>query len=163
MNAPWTEAQDDFIRTHWLNGLSATAIAGLLTDRPGITRNAVIGRLHRMGVPPRANPNKKSNQPRPRKPRPPRAKPITHTPPHTLSPIGAKRIMDIGPGECRYIREPLEGPWAFCSRACAEGRSFCADHHALVYVPGKPKNDAAKVASWAHYRDAGHKYFAGLG
>ena len=44
--SPWTPERDERLRTLWLDGKSASQIAGALGD--GVTRNAVIGRVHRL-------------------------------------------------------------------------------------------------------------------
>ena len=44
---PWTCERTDLLKTLWHGGLSATAIAERLG---GITRNAVIGKVHRLGL-----------------------------------------------------------------------------------------------------------------
>jgi GcrA cell cycle regulator len=66
----WTEERVELLRKLWAEGLSASEIARELGD--GISRNAVIGKVHRMGLPGRAparSPNSRrapaaSSQPR---------------------------------------------------------------------------------------------------
>jgi GcrA cell cycle regulator len=43
----WTEERVDRLKTQWADGCSAGAIAA---DLRGITRNAVIGKVHRLGL-----------------------------------------------------------------------------------------------------------------
>lgn len=47
----WTQEREDLLRKLWLQGLSASQIAYVMS---GITRNAVIGKAHRMGLPKRS-------------------------------------------------------------------------------------------------------------
>src|SRR5208283_703746 len=63
----WTEERVELLRKLWGDGLSAAQVAAELG--PGITRNAVIGKIHRLGLAERA---KTSSAPRPRAPRTPR-------------------------------------------------------------------------------------------
>ena len=63
----WTEERVELLRKLWGDGLSAAQVAAELG--PGITRNAVIGKIHRLGLAERA---KTSSIPRPRAPRTPR-------------------------------------------------------------------------------------------
>ena len=63
----WTEERVELLRKLWGDGLSAAQVAAELG--PGITRNAVIGKIHRLGLAERA---KTSSVPRPRAPRTPR-------------------------------------------------------------------------------------------
>ena len=44
----WTEERVDLLRKLWLDGLSASRIATELAG--GVTRNAVIGKVHRLGM-----------------------------------------------------------------------------------------------------------------
>lgn len=44
----WTDERVELLRRLWLEGLSASQIAGELGN--GITRNAVIGKVHRLGL-----------------------------------------------------------------------------------------------------------------
>ena len=50
----WTEERVELLRKLWLEGLSASQIAGVLGE--GVTRNAVIGKVHRLKLSGRAKP-----------------------------------------------------------------------------------------------------------
>jgi GcrA cell cycle regulator len=63
----WTDERVELLKKLWSEGLSASQIAGELG---GITRNAVIGKVHRLGLSGRAK-APSSAVPRPRKARPP--------------------------------------------------------------------------------------------
>src|SRR5919204_2234786 len=63
----WTDERVEHLKKLWAEGLSASQIAGELG---GITRNAVIGKVHRLGLSGRAQ-APSSAAPRPRKPRAP--------------------------------------------------------------------------------------------
>lgn len=58
----WTEAHDDALAAWWAEGLSAAQIA---TRIPGATRNAVIGRVHRLALPKRQTATSVTRKPRP--------------------------------------------------------------------------------------------------
>jgi len=58
----WTEERVELLKKLWLEGLSASQIAGILGE--GVTRNAVIGKVHRLKLSGRAKPA--SSAPRPR-------------------------------------------------------------------------------------------------
>lgn len=60
----WSDERVELLRKLWSDGLSASQIAAELG---GITRNAVIGKVHRLGLSGRAKTNAAST-PRPRKP-----------------------------------------------------------------------------------------------
>src|SRR3981189_3258414 len=61
----WTDDRVELLKKLWGDGLSASQIAGELG---GITRNAVIGKVHRLGLSGRAK-SPSSSAPRPRKAR----------------------------------------------------------------------------------------------
>ena len=61
----WTDERVELLKKLWSDGLSASQIAAELG---GITRNAVIGKVHRLGLSGRAK-SPSSAAPRPRKAR----------------------------------------------------------------------------------------------
>ncbi len=64
--ATWTEDRVELLKKLWNDGLSASQIAGELG---GVTRNAVIGKVHRLGMSGRAKtPSSSAGLARPRKP-----------------------------------------------------------------------------------------------
>jgi GcrA cell cycle regulator len=66
----WTDERIDTLKKMWDSGLTATQIA---EELGGVSRNAVIGKAHRLGlprVPRRSSPTKPRLRKRPRPPRP---------------------------------------------------------------------------------------------
>jgi GcrA cell cycle regulator len=60
----WNDERVDLLKKLWSEGLSASQIAGRLG---GVTRNAVIGKVHRLGLSGRATTSRmKSHRPRAR-------------------------------------------------------------------------------------------------
>ena len=80
----WTDERVEQLRQHWIEGKSASQIATLLGH--GLSRNAVIGKVHRLGLACRAkSPSSAAQRPRVSTPqqqanRPgiPRAAPVAH-------------------------------------------------------------------------------------
>ncbi|NOZ32233.1 MAG: GcrA cell cycle regulator [Alphaproteobacteria bacterium] len=62
----WTDDRVELLKKLWMEGLSASQIAAILGE--GVTRNAVIGKVHRLKLSGRVKPA--STAPRARKPRP---------------------------------------------------------------------------------------------
>ena len=58
MSAGWTEDRVGALKKLWLEGQSASQIAKALGG--GVTRNAVIGKVHRLGLSGRATPSQPS-------------------------------------------------------------------------------------------------------
>ena len=57
----WTNERVELLKKLWGDGLSASQIAGELG---GVTRNAVIGKVHRLGLSGRAKSTSSSSKPR---------------------------------------------------------------------------------------------------
>ena len=100
----WTDERVELLKKLWQDGLSASQIAGELG---GITRNAVIGKVHRLGLSGRAK-SPSSTAPRTRRPR---------VPQHGTRPFasGEQHIQRCDPGAClcSQLRLTLDmyGPW----------------------------------------------------
>src|ERR1700733_2511264 len=77
----WTDERVELLKKLWSEGLSASAIA---TELGGVTRNAVIGKVHRLGLSGRA----KAPAPAPQR----RVKP-TRAPSHPLRPQASAPIV----------------------------------------------------------------------
>ncbi|MGJ0506267.1 MAG: GcrA family cell cycle regulator [Methylocystis sp.] len=74
----WTDERVELLRKLWSDGLSASQVAAELG--PGITRNAVIGKIHRLGLAERAK-TAAASRPRPAKaPRPQQTVVVTAAP-----------------------------------------------------------------------------------
>lgn len=69
-NNVWTDERVELLRKLWGDGLSASQIAGELG---GVSRNAVIGKVHRLGLSGRTKPPAAATGSRPRKEATPRA------------------------------------------------------------------------------------------
>jgi GcrA cell cycle regulator len=92
----WTDERVEMLKKLWTDGLSASQIAGELG---GVTRNAVIGKVHRLGLVGRAK-SPAISQPRPRKVAPPRPQAATQA--HRPAP------QPISRGATALAMQPLE-------------------------------------------------------
>tara|TARA_R110000868_G_scaffold38_30_gene516 strand:- start:5259 stop:5849 length:591 start_codon:yes stop_codon:yes gene_type:complete len=61
--AGWTDERVETLKKLWMEGLSASQIAGQLGE--GVTRNAVIGKVHRLKLSARAKPTNSTPRARP--------------------------------------------------------------------------------------------------
>lgn len=124
----WTDERVELLGKLWGEGLSASQIAAILGG--GVTRNAVIGKVHRLGLSGRAKSGGQPATPRPQKPRAPSApgpvanaapkpRPLSSTPETpgasvvTLAPVAqqtlpAANIVDIPVSERVSILELRE-------------------------------------------------------
>lgn len=156
----WTDESIELMRTLWRQGCSCGAISQQLLQRLGVkkSRNAVIGKLHRIGVLARAAPQSPARAKRIRRHRAAAIKRCAAgeaQPPvdaGALKPLGDKRVPEIGPNECRFICGDLRSDWAYCARP---GYPYCAAHARLTYAPGAPRKrkDTARLATYLARRD----------
>lgn len=95
----WTDERVDLLKKLWSEGLSASQIAGELG---GVTRNAVIGKVHRLGLSGRA----KAPQPVASRPK----KPVTR--PATSSGRGEGGPVSVGATALKAETQPAARPQA---------------------------------------------------
>jgi GcrA cell cycle regulator len=104
----WAAYMDDLLRHYWnVEGLSACQCAKKL----GVSRNAVIGRAHRMALDKRASPI-----------------------------IRRGNVLQMPARGCEYgLGDPTDPGFKFCGKPRQRGSSYCAAHHKLCYrrVPAK--------------------------
>jgi hypothetical protein len=142
MSDPWTPERTEFAREHWLQGFAAAEIAKLLGD---VTRNAVIGRLHRIGC-------HREEGVSPRAPRTPKSPSVRRA--AMLNRLKGARItakyesrrmetplpipsldvafLDREQGQCRAITDPTRYRQKCCGHPVAgELDVYCEGHKAL--------------------------------
>jgi GcrA cell cycle regulator len=153
----WTDERVELLKKLWADGLSASQIAGELG---GITRNAVIGKVHRLGLSGRAK-SPTSAAPRPRKPRAPShmlrvARPAmrgnTALATATLYeldadpepdlvenviPLGQRcTLLELSDKKCHWpIGDPGAVDFFFCGGKNIESLPYCSFHSRIAYQP----------------------------
>ncbi len=165
----WPDERVEILKKLWLDGLSASQIAAQLGD--GITRNAVIGKVHRLGLSGRGSPTRAA-RPRTRRPRQPSApkrmptsgnaalkaktavSPARRSEP-ALEPI---RLVDIPVGErigilsltektCRWpLGDPGSDEFCFCGQTPQDGTPYCDYHASIAYQPAHERRRPKKIA-----------------
>ena len=148
----WTEERVSILKKLWLEGLSASQIAKQLG---GVTRNAVIGKVHRLGLSGRATPSQPARPafkaPRPARPVATAAAPRRLAPPpqggQSLEPApvyyveeepGSATVLTLGAHMCKWpIGDPATDSFTFCGRR-ADG-PYCKDHANVAYQPQQKK------------------------
>lgn len=99
----WTDHRIEQLKELWGEGKTASEIADYLGD---VSRNAVIGKAHRLGLSSRPSPIKRKT---------------------FVLPTANDRI-------CQWpIGNPGEAGFRFCDRPAAPGRPYCAEHCTLAY------------------------------
>jgi GcrA cell cycle regulator len=98
----WTDERVGTLKKLWLDGLSASQIAKQLG---GVTRNAVIGKVHRLGLSGRAAPSQPARTvfkaPRPSRPVPPPAPVVRRA--EAVAPQLPVYVRDETPGSATVL------------------------------------------------------------
>ncbi len=159
----WTDERVEMLRKLWTDGLSASQVAAELGA--GITRNAVIGKIHRLGLAERA---KTASAPRPRVAKAPRASqprsgggvhgslalafaPHAHVAPRVaideevVIPMSERvTLMELREAMCRWpMGDPTTAEFRFCGgKSPASGGPYCAYHARVAYQPAQDRRRA---------------------
>jgi GcrA cell cycle regulator len=157
----WTDERVETLKKLWADGLSASQIAAELG---GITRNAVIGKVHRLGLSGRAK-SPSSAAPRPRKPRSgshmlrvSRSSMRGNTalahayeldmeaepePIDNVIPLGQRRsLLELTEETCRWpIGDPGTADFFFCGGPAITSLPYCAYHSRVAYQPANVRRD----------------------
>jgi GcrA cell cycle regulator len=150
----WNDERVDVLKKLWADGLSASQIAGRLG---GVTRNAVIGKVHRLGLSGRATTSRmKSHRPRVRVQSAKRLKPRLlstgnaafrnlyldnepYVPPaeELVIPMGERKyIQTLTESCCRWpIGDPQQPEFHFCGRKKIPGLPYCEVHARRAFQP----------------------------
>lgn len=149
----WDDNRIEQLKKLWSDGLSASQIAAELG---GVTRNAVIGKVHRLGLSGRAK-AKPAAAARPRK--------VVKAPVRTTTVVArgnlavvelveaepvvmpvrenvvipmSRRIsiMELREGVCRWpMGDPLQADFVYCGADCGIGHTYCDAHSRIAFQP----------------------------
>ena len=115
----WTDEKVAVLRQLWGSGKSASEIAEVIG---GFSRNAVIGKAHRLGL--SGKPAKAGTRPQPV------AEPQSN---------GAT-IFNLTDRMCKWpIGDPKEAGFHFCGRPAMTGLPYCGEHAAVAYQPASSR------------------------
>lgn len=156
----WNDERVELLKKLWSEGLSASQIASRLG---AVTRNAVIGKVHRLGLSGRATTSRmKSHRPRPR------AQPVKRLVKPRFTNVGntalqriyqadvepyvppaeeleiplaeRKSIQTLLENHCRWpIGDPQEPDFHFCGKNKVTGLPYCEFHARRAFQPPQPR------------------------
>lgn len=138
----WTEDRVEQLKQLWAEGLSASQIANKMG---GVTRNAVIGKVHRLGLAGRATPAA---------PKPKAVTqyddPITKSPTYGLENLYAgidkPTVSSIGGSQCKWpIGDPTSEDFHFCGQPSNHGKPYCAYHSQVAFQPNTVRKDPKRT------------------
>ena len=132
----WTYERVEKLKQLWEEGLTASRIAAELGE---VTRNAVIGKAHRLGLSGRMA-SKKSNGGisiiRKKKVNISQNQKVINIAPVINEPMNPTDFENIKDGLCRWpLGEPEEIDFKFCGRNTQEGFVYCQSHYKQAYQP----------------------------
>ena len=142
----WTPEQISELTRLWGEGLTTSEIG----KRLGISKNAVVGKAHRLHLAARPAPIKRTG-PRtvfrttvklPGAPRPARVKtavaPGTAVPRSTAQP--PRWTGELSNNICKWpIGHPGDADFHFCTERALVGKPYCSEHCGVAFVKVKPK------------------------
>ncbi len=121
----WTEQRLEQLKSLWAKGLSISQIGAEI----GVSRNAVVGKVHRMGLPKRQSPIMRSEK-----------APAVRPAAKTASPM---TFEEWDRSKCCWpIGDPKNDDFRFCGSRAEEGRPYCTEHCIVAYTT--PREASAK-------------------
>lgn len=132
----WTDERVALLKKLWGEGKTAAEIASALG---GITRNAVIGKAHRLKLSNRLSPiqptTKKNVKPAANTSNPPpEKKPARVQAPVTIPAGQGLALADLNSRQCRWPDgDPREANFGFCGHTIVPGLPYCPDHAKVAY------------------------------
>ncbi|MDP3736716.1 MAG: GcrA family cell cycle regulator [Hyphomonadaceae bacterium] len=164
----WTEERVAELKKLWAEGHSASQIAKRLGS---VTRNAVIGKVHRLGLSGRATPSRPVKRP-PRLARPkpqqqlprqaqtrgssalavreavapaPLTEAETNIEPQRLPNGDMVTVLTVKDTMCKWpIGDPADTAFGFCGHASQDGSPYCAEHARVAFQPAKKRERRAR-------------------
>jgi GcrA cell cycle regulator len=171
--ATWTDERVEVLKKLWTDGLSASQIAAELGN---VTRNAVIGKVHRLGLSGRPKdvkaasatprvrkatrtpsapapiaPQAHSNvvlAPIPLQPVRPGPEPVDMGDDDVAIPMSERvTIMDLRDSMCRWpMGDPTKPEFRFCGARSITGLPYCNHHARIAYQPVADRKRERKLA-----------------
>lgn len=144
----WTDERIEQLKSLWIEGLSASRIAKVMG---GVSRNAVIGKVHRLGLAGRAcaprgerirvsvaHKHARVHVPPP---------PVVEEDPVILEDGRFATVLTISDRMCRWpIGDPAENEFHFCGRSPRSGSPYCEAHARKAYQPQQLRPEKKRLA-----------------
>jgi GcrA cell cycle regulator len=125
----WTDERIEELKVLWAEGLTT----GEIGKRLGISKNAVVGKVHRLDLQGRPSPIKRT------------AKPDRQKSTRAKEPENKiKSVVDLSAHTCRWpFGDPRETGFHFCGKPSLASKPYCAEHAAVAYVGSKSSREDA--------------------
>ncbi|MCZ8149333.1 MAG: GcrA cell cycle regulator [Roseomonas sp.] len=151
----WTADAIERLRALWAEGHSTAEIG----RRMAISKNAVVGKAHRLNLPARPSPIRREtvgDAPRQASARPVRTAgpmPRSTLPQAAAAPLAASSPQpavvrhfprfSTAKSCCWPIGEPGQPGFRFCTAAALTGKPYCTEHAAVAYVKARDRREDA--------------------
>lgn len=137
----WTDDRVALLKKLWGEGKTAAEIA---KELGGVTRNAVIGKAHRLKLSNRVSPIQQNKKPAPVAKTPTAAntpgketkkqKPAKIAAVHEDMSKARYTLLELKGSMCRWpIGDPQTEEFGFCGDSCVPGLPYCAEHGKVAY------------------------------
>ncbi len=156
----WSAEAIERLRALWAEGHSTAEIG----RRMGISKNAVVGKAHRLNLPARPSPIRRETGEATPRPQPVRAAPAA--PRNTLPPVAVTTApaapprvvpppapsasvvrpfprMGAARACCWPIGEPGQPGFRFCAAEAIPSKPYCLEHAAVAYVKARDRREDA--------------------
>ena len=119
MESIWNPERIVQLTDLWNQGLSTAEIG----RRIGVTKNAVVGKAHRLLLTPRPSPLKRAPGPR-------------------IQKVVKPKVVQMSGPTCSWpIGHPGDKNFHFCDERPVQGKPYCATHAQMAYI--RPKSNSA--------------------
>lgn len=151
----WTDERIAQLKAGWEGGMTASQIAEQLGE--GVTRNAVIGKAHRLGLESRPSPVKAGEEaeaavttpvaaPAPAPVAAPAPAPVAARPaakkPVRSGKAAKTSLLDLNEKICKWpLGHPGDADFHFCGKPSQAGFPYCTEHCLVAYQAQLPRRD----------------------
>ena len=139
----WTDEQVEELKKLWNKGLTTGEIGKAL----GVSKNAVVGKAHRLGLNGRPSPIRRNEEEATaqteEKPVQTEKKKAASKTTSSAKNTGKEKkklftVNDLTSNSCRWpIGDPKDEGFHFCGKECLPDKPYCAEHAAIAYVSAK--------------------------
>lgn len=139
----WTDEQVEELKRLWDKGLTTGEIGKAL----GVSKNAVVGKAHRLGLNSRPSPIRRSEDENTANVNTPEQQPAEKK--KAAKSTAAKKtveqekkklftVNDLTASSCRWpIGDPKDEDFHFCGKEALPDKPYCAEHAEIAYVSAK--------------------------
>ena len=122
----WTDERLEELKKLWAQGLSISQIGEAL----GVSRNAIAGKAHRMGLPKRPSPNSKPKTEKPK------AAPVVEEQDLPLR-LELRQLVWSRSKCCWPTGDPKKNGFVFCGDTVVPGKPYCLPHCKEAYTTSR--------------------------